>query len=342
MDIETIEKCTNTIMFNEINEEPRTIKDTVHSISGKLKSAADLIKNSRLVYVVGSGTSFHAGIVFQIGLLKQNIPSVAVRAPEFIHFIPKEAKDITVILISQSGESRDIIDSLEICKDRKYNTIGITNNENSRLANETLLSIVTDAGEEKSLAATKSHIAQLTAIYLVLEATGSPDSINASMENCIDLSVSVSKIVKSYVNILQISKKLSGRVVFLGNGYLHAEAMEGALKFEETANLITEAYPMGEYFHGPIQVLKENDTVIILRGNEELEFNRLVSKLKEYSVNIISIGSGKNDTIRIPETNIDIFNVILSIIPVQLLANFKTVGLGLNPDKPTHLNKIVK
>jgi glucosamine--fructose-6-phosphate aminotransferase (isomerizing) len=342
MDRETIGKYTNTIMFNEINEEPKTIINTVHAISHQVSSAVDLIRDSKLVYVVGSGTSYHAGIVFQIGLLKQNIPSVAVRAPEFIHFIPKEGNVITVILISQSGESRDIIDSLKICKDRKYNTIGITNNGKSRLANETLLSIVTDAGEEKSLAATKSHIAQLTAIYLVLESIGSQNSINVSMQNCIDLSVSVSKIMKRYENILQISEKLSGRIVFLGNGYLHAEAMEGALKFEETANLITEAYPMGEYFHGPIQVLKENDTVIILRGSEELEFNRLVSKLKEYSVHIISIGSGENDTIRIPETNIDIFNVMLSIIPVQLLANFKTVGLGLNPDKPTHLNKIVK
>ena len=189
MDRETIGKCTNTIMFNEINEEPKTIINTVHAISHQVSSAVDLIRDSKLVYVVGSGTSYHAGIVFQIGLLKQNIPSVAVRAPEFIHFIPKEGNEITVILISQSGESRDIIDSLKICKDRKYNTIGITNNGKSRLANETLLSIVTDAGEEKSLAATKSHIAQLTAIYLVLEVIGRPDSINTSMQNCIDLSV---------------------------------------------------------------------------------------------------------------------------------------------------------
>lgn len=339
---ENIQKYTGTIMFSEINEEPKTIKNTVNSISDKVKSAADIIRKSGLIYVVGSGTSYHAGIVFQIGLLKKNIPAVAVRAPEFRHFIPNDGRDITVVLISQSGESRDIIDSLNICKDRKYNTISITNNGKSRLANETLISLVTNAGEEKSLAATKSHIAQLTAIYLLLEAIWNHDQLDYSVQNCMDLSVLVSTFIKNYENILKLSEKLSGRIVFLGNGYLHAVAMEGALKFEETANLITEAYPMGEYFHGPIQVLNQNDTVIVLKGKEDTEYERLYGRLMEFTGNIITIGSDETCTIKLPENRIEIFDSILYVIPIQLLANFKTISLGLSPDRPTHLNKVVK
>lgn len=342
MDGKDFQKYTSTIMFSEINEEPKTIENTVSSISEKIKSAADVIRNSKLIYIVGSGTSYHAGIIFQIGLLKKNIPAVAVRAPEFRHFIPKEGKDITVILISQSGESRDIIDSLNICKGREYNTIGITNNGKSRLANETLICLVTAAGEEKSLAATKSFIAQLTAIYLLLEAPVDPDHLSYSEKDCMFLSSLVSTFIKGYENILHISDKLSGRIVFLGNGYLHAVAMEGALKFEETANLITEAYPMGEYFHGPIQVLSHKDTVVILKGKEDTEYERLFERLKEFTENIITIGSDDSSTIKLPENRIEMFDSILYVIPIQLLANFKTVSLGLSPDRPTHLNKIVR
>jgi glucosamine--fructose-6-phosphate aminotransferase (isomerizing) len=342
MNAEKLQKYISTVMFSEICEEPAAIKNTVNSIIDNVPLAAETIRKSNLIYIIGSGTSYHAGIVFQIGLLKLNIPAVAVRAPEFRHFIPQEGENITAILISQSGESKDIIDSLNLCKKMHYNTICITNNGHSRLAVESLMKIITEAGEERSLAATKSHIAQLTAIYLLLEAIKNPESLNYSIQRCIELSAFTTDIIKDYAKISEITDKLSGRLIFLGNGYLHAEAMEGSLKFEETANLITEAYPMGEYFHGPIQILKEGDTVIILKGNEVSELNRIFAKLKEFTDNIITIGTDDTSTIRVPDIKIEIFDPILYVIPIQLLANFKTVSLGLSPDKPTHLSKVVR
>ena len=342
MHSEELQKYTNTVMFSEICEEPEAINNTVNTIAEDVPLAAEMITKSKLIYIVGSGTSYHAGIVFQIGLLKLNIPAVAVRAPEFRHFIPQEGKNITAILISQSGESKDIIDSLNLCKNMHYNTICITNNGRSRLAAESLVKIVTEAGEERSLAATKSHIAQLTAIYLLLEAIKNTESLNYSFQKCMELSLRTSDLIKDYEKILEITNKLSGRLIFLGNGYLHAEAMEGSLKFEETANLITEAYPLGEYFHGPIQILKEDDTVILLKGNETSELNRVFAKLKEFTNNIITIGTDDSSTIRVPDNEIEIFDAILYVIPIQLLANFKTVSLGLSPDKPTHLSKVVR
>ena len=335
------QKFIDTVMFKEINEEPDTIQNTVQTLSEDIRLSADLIRSSKIIYIVGSGTSYHAGIVLQIGLLKHSIPAVAVRAPEFRHYIPNTGTGVTVILISQSGESRDILDSLNMCKEKKYNTICITNNGQSRLANETDISIITQAGEEKALAATKSHIAQIIVMYTIYELIANPNGYSYSRMNCKELSALVSTLIKEYRHILNISKKISGRIIFLGNGFLHAEAMEGALKFEETSNFITEAYPIGEYLHGPIQILSDDDTVIVLKGNDEDGYQRVHEKLREYTGNIITIGKDETCSIKLPENKIEMLDSILYIVPIQLLSNFKAVSLGLNPDKPTHLNKVV-
>jgi len=336
------ENYRSTIMFQEILQEPETITNTVNSVGDNILKAVKLIRKAKIVYVVGSGTSYHAGIVMQIGLINSGVPAIAVRAPEFSYFTPPDNKDVLVILISQSGESRDILVALNLCRKNGYVTIGITNGPDSSLAKGTDLCILTLAGEERSLAATKSHIAQLIVSHLLVNSVRNDKKLDDYMEKSKKLASQIKDFIEKSDHWLKLSSKITGRVIFLGDGLLHAEAMEGALKFEETANLITEAYPMGEYLHGPIQVLKEEDTVIILKGRDEKECERLISKLSNYTKNIIKIGQDKDSTIRIPDSEIVTFDPILYVIPIQLIANYKTVSLGLDPDRPTHLNKVVK
>jgi len=109
------ENYRSTIMFQEILQEPETITNTVNSVGGNILKAVKLIRKAKIVYVVGSVTSYHAGIVMQIGLINDGVPAIAVRAPEFSYFTPPDNKDVLVILISQSGESRDILVALNLC-----------------------------------------------------------------------------------------------------------------------------------------------------------------------------------------------------------------------------------
>ena len=82
--------------------------------------------------------------------------------------------------------------------------------------------------------------------------------------------------------------------------------------------------------------------MIILKGRDNKEYERLISRLNNFTKNIITIGKSKESTIPIPECEIEDLDPILYIIPVQILANIKTVDLGLDPDKPTRLTKVVK
>lgn len=333
---------TDSMMYREILEEPDVIIRTMNSVREKVLEASTVIRKSKLVFIVGSGTSYHAGIILQICLLNRGVHAVAVRSSEFSHYNVRERNGIVAILISQSGESIDIIDALDFATKNNYITISITNVSESTLAKGSNITIVTNAGEEKSVAATKSHIAQLSALFALAEAIEGLQRLNAHEESLLGLSDRLRIILIDSERISEMGKIITGRVVFLGDGYLHAVAMEGALKFEESANLVTEAFPIGEYLHGPIQILSSNDTVIILKGPGNADISRVLTRIEKITRNIITIGYGHSDTIVLPEPNFPGFQSILSVVPLQLMANYKSIERGLNPDRPARLNKIVK
>ncbi len=327
----------NTIMFKEINQSPDSIRKTLDSVADECTYASELIRESKYVYIVGSGTSFHAGMVLQIRLLKRGIPAVTVKAPEFSYFLPEEQdSEVSAILISQSGESRDILDSLYAAKDRGFSTVCITNTKDSSLSVGSDISIVTEAGKENALAATKTFLSALSAINLITEKLDNPGS---------EANESLSQDLKRYLEVetdkvIETAKTVKDKVVVLGNGILHALALEGALKFKETSTMETEAYPIREYLHGPIQSLNHDTTVILLhKPGDEIE--GVLEQLKKQTQSILRIGFGENDEIRVNEVS-DLNIPAMFVVPLQLMANYKSVSLGLDPDHPQHLTKVVR
>ncbi len=329
-------KYNQTIMYHEIHEIPDTIKTKVLEWT-VYERIAEKIKNSRIVYIIGSGTSFHASIVGEIYFLENNIPTIAVRAPEFENFLIGNHDNVTAIFISQSGESYDTIEALKYAKHNKIFTIGITNNERSTLASDTDIPVITGAGMERALAATKSHIAQIISLYMISCSISSP----RTPLNMNELSSEVKMFMKNEDKIMKLSEKIRGRIIILGNGLLHAVAMESALKFEETSNRITEAYPIGEYLHGPIQVLNNNDTVILM-GSKNESYDRVKSKISKITNNIVTIGDSHDNDICLNLSLDKNIKIIFYLITIYLMANNLSIISGLNPDTPEKLTKVVK
>ncbi len=330
-------KCNETIMYAEIHEIPdfiARIKDMNASI---YKMIAERLKTSRLVYLVGSGTSFHASITGQIYFMEKNVPAIAVRAPEFKNFLIREHENITAIFISQSGESYDTAEALRYARLNNLFTIGITNSNQSTLARDTDISVITGAGEERALAATKSHIAQIISLYSIASYISSKNPL-LDLDK---LSSDVRIFIKEEDKIMKMSEKITGRIIILGDGLLHAAAMESALKFEETSNRITEAFPIGEYLHGPVQVLNSNDTVILMESKNE-SHERVKSRLSKITSNIITIGDSEDNDIKLHTSMDRNLKTIFYLISIYLLANNLSVISGLNPDTPEKLTKVVK
>lgn len=326
-----------TIMFREINQAPQSVKKTFDTVEEVCKYASELISESKYVYIVGSGTSYHAGMVLQIRLLNRGIPAIAVKAPEFSDYLPEtENTEVAAILISQSGESRDILDSLKAAKERAFLTVCITNTRESSLAAGSDISIITAAGDENALAATKTFVSAIAVVNLITEKLDSvysgPDrTLVTDLESCLE---------KDTERIIGVAKTLKDKVVVLGNGSLHALALEGALKFKETSTMETEAYPIREYLHGPIQSLNRDTTVIVLHRPSE-NIGAVLEQLRKQTDSIIRIGFENEDEIMIRKVN-DINIPAIFVVPLQLMANYKSVSLGLDPDHPQHLTKIVR
>ncbi len=336
MDPDYFAKMKGTIMFKEINQSPNAVRKTLESIRQECIYTSELLKKSSYVYIVGSGTSYHAGMVLQIRLLNRGIPAITVKAPEFSHFLPEGRNvEVTAILISQSGESRDILDSLYAAKEKGFSTVCITNTRDSSLSVGSDISLVTEAGLERALAATKTFVSALVAINMItreLDGKGTEESQLAS-------------ILQDYLEhgtekAVEIAASVKDKVVVLGNGYLHALALEGALKFKETATIETEAYPVREYLHGPIQSLNDETTVILLHMPGE-DVDAVLQQMKNQTGSIIRIGFEENDEIQL--ANVQENDIpALFVLPLQLMANYKSVSLGRDPDHPQHLTKVVK
>lgn len=337
MQADLIDTMKKTEMFKEITQIPKSILNSTNSADQDCQRAVELLGKARYIYIVGSGTSFHAGLILQLGLLRKRIPAIAVMAPEFSQFISKGTEeDVTTVLISQSGESRDILIAMSLAKNRGHSTISLTNSRNSSLWNGTDIKIMTEAGPEKSIAATKTFVAALSLINLIISKIGTGQNPDSKL-----LAESIEKFLAEEMStVLKLSNGLKDKVVFLGNGPLHATAMEGALKFKETATIETEAHPVREYLHGPIQMLNPNTTVIVLHSAEE-DTAEIIDILRKQTESIITVGFEEIDDIRLRRTN-ELHIPAAFVIPLQLMANYKSVSMGCNPDKPAHLTKVVQ
>ncbi|WMT50557.1 MAG: SIS domain-containing protein [Ferroplasma sp.] len=330
-----------TEMYKEIMEEPESIIKTVDSIQKSLNVAGEALKKADFVFLVGNGTSYHAGRIMAQHLVLCGEPAMAVRASEFYCYASKWDRNVLAIMISQSGDNVDIIRATDLAISSGFNTLAVTNTMGSYIDRKCGISLITAAGEEKSLAATKSHIAQIAALYALSERVFKNESIDTIKNKLTLISSHIENILSIGENLNNLYSRLLSKVIFLGDGYLYSVAKEGALKFEETAGIPTEAYPLAEYLHGPIHILSSTHTVIIMGQQDTGTYKRVYDEISKITKNIISIGPNEKSDIKIPGESGPLSS-LLYLPVIQLMANWKTVSSGMDPDHPERLKKIVK
>ncbi|HLH85588.1 MAG TPA: SIS domain-containing protein [Thermoplasmataceae archaeon] len=327
----------HSMMFREIRQQTDTVSKAFYSGRKSGEELADLIKKSKLVYISGSGSSYHAGLIFQFLLMRCGIPSMCVRASEFESYLPVTPSTSGLVLFfSQSGEGYDILNALKVSRQRGLQSISITNNSKSSLADGSDASVDIGVGEEKSIAATKTFTGEvMAAIGIYSQVSSKPLEKDVNI-----LGKHIDNIVGRSKQLESIAGNLPKRIVILGNGILFPVALEGGLKFRETAEAETESYPIREYLHGPIQTLNKEKSVVVLRGTNESGPQTLPKEILSLAHGIYTIGSAGDDNIPIDSVTFEL-SPILYTIPLQLLANIKAYFNGLDPDKPSNLRKVI-
>lgn len=368
MDAEAAEKGGYPhFMLKEIHEQPRAVKDTIHSMvdeNGKIDLEKigltdELLKKLNQIYIIGCGSAYHVGVAIQYVI--EDLARVQVRvelASEFRYRNPLIAPDSLAIIISQSGETADSLAALRLAKENGMKTLAIVNVVGSSIAREADHVLYTLAGPEIAVATTKAYSTQLIAGYiLAVRMAAARGTIDAEKEAVLiaeirELPGKIERALEDKERIQWFAAKRSNAkdIFFIGRGIDYAISLEGSLKLKEISYIHSEAYAAGELKHGTISLIETGTLVVGVLTQPDL-FEKTVSNMVEvksrggYLMGLTTYGNYAIEdtadfTVYIPKTDPH-FATSVAIIPLQLLAYYVSVSKGLDVDKPRNLAKSV-
>ena len=329
--------------LKEISEQPDTILRAENN--DQVQQFVDNIKKSKNLYITGSGTSYNAAEIAKYLISKfAKIKINTVISSEF-PFSPDDIEqDSTLIAISQSGESADVLEAVRIAKKSNTSILSIVNHLNSSLSQESSLAIGLNCGPEIGVAATKSFTSQLAILYKITDKLCN-GCINPDLAK---VSVAISQILSNHSKIKEVAKNLKeiSDIYVLGRGIHLSIAREAALKLKELSYIHAEGIAGGELKHGPLALMDSNVYVVIINPNDSTYSDTMNSanEIKARGAKIIGISDKKSDIydywIEIPQVD-EILYPIIEIIPIQLLAYYTALEKKTNPDYPRNLAKSV-
>lgn len=331
--------------LKEISEQPETIIQAGQASMDAIKNATDFIKHAKSIYITGSGTSYNAALVAKYLWQKYaKIKAEPIISSE-LSFSPDTIEPNSILVaISQSGESADVLEAVNIAKKSNAKILSIVNILTSSLAQESSLVMGMGCGPEIGVAATKSFTAQLSIIYKITEML---------CDGCIKIdeakiSDAVGKILGDHTTIKEIAGQLKDitDIYILGRAVHFPIATESALKLKELAYIHAEGIPGGELKHGPLALMDSSVYVIIINPDDFTYTDTLTSarEIKARGAKIIGISDKPSDVydywIQIPKID-EVFYPLIEIIPIQLLAYYSAIEKKTDPDYPRNLAKSV-
>ena len=338
-------------MIKEINEQDTAIQNTLTQRENVQQIVDELKGDINRVVFVACGTSYHASLIgkYLIEPLA-GIPTEVLLASEFKYSARTLDEKTLVIFISQSGETADTLKALDIANETSK-TLAIVNVVGSSMTRRAQYVIQTQAGPEIGVAATKTYVSQLTAIYLFAGLLSGDGELLSKLEKVPDY---INEILKDCDVIKQLSVKYryAKDFFYLGRGYAYPTALEGALKLKEITYIHGEGYAAGELKHGPLALIDKGiPVVVLLPPGENLE--KTMSNLEEVrarGADVLAIGARKDkeqfthakDIFLINDDVDEIIAPLVYIVPLQLLSYYVAISKeGVDPDKPKNLAKCV-
>jgi glucosamine--fructose-6-phosphate aminotransferase (isomerizing) len=369
-DADTAEKQGfETFMLKEIYEQADAVAETIGERAargiaidlGDMGAIDDeLLRTLKRIVVVACGTSYHAGLIGRYAIEEwSRVPVEVEIASEYRYRNPVVGPGDLVIGISQSGETADTLAAMRTAGQKGAVVLALTNIMGSQATREADGVLYTRAGLEIGVAATKTFVTQVVALYLLalriaeLRDTLEQPVLKETISELKRLPHRISELFERDLGpIKQIAERYHGSEFFLYLGR-HAglpAALEGALKLKEISYIATDAYAAGEMKHGPIALLDESTPVVVV-ATESPVLEKLVSNIQEVKARgarVIAVASEgdeeiaqhADDLIRVPQTHW-LLAPTLAVIPLQLLAYHIARARGLNVDQPRNLAKTV-
>ena len=353
-------------MLKEIMEQPRAVKAAlaprVHESHVQLDDfsfTAEELRSIRKIVITACGSAYYAGCAGKYAIEKLcHIPVDVQLASELRYGEPQIDSDTLLIVLSQSGETADTIAAMKECQRLGARTLSIVNVVGSTIAKLADHTLYTWAGPEIAVATTKGYTTQLSVLYLfavyaartmgLLPAQeytrliGELQAIPQKIQQALDMNTALPQLAKKY--------KSGHSVFYIGRNTDYAVALEGALKMKEISYIHAEAYAAGELKHGTIALIDEGQSVIAICCNSRIAEKTMsnIVEVKARGAQVLALAVKGNrailaqadDVIYIPDLD-PLFQAVVEIVPLQLLAYYVAKENGCDIDKPKNLAKSV-
>lgn len=347
-------------MLKEIFEGPNAIHNT-------LLGALDLIENGEVlprtdfpsVKLVACGSSFHAAMVGKYAMEEfAGVPTTLELASEY-RYSPGAREAPLVILITQSGETADTLAAAREARRRGCRTLAVTNVVGSTITREVDEVLYTRAGPEIGVAATKTFLTQLLAMYLVAIRIGygngtlSHDSMRSALSSLRQSSNMVQSVLNHLHDVEEASRMIDKAVhcFFIGRNINYPTMLEGALKLKEISYIHAEGFAAGELKHGPLALLDSTTPVIAVAIKGDHTYEKMLANISEVAARdspVLGVGlEGDTDLARLCERMIfippvkPVFSPIPVTVALQALSYYVAKRRGCSIDKPKNLAKSV-
>jgi glucosamine--fructose-6-phosphate aminotransferase (isomerizing) len=335
-------------MLKEIHEQPQVARELLHLLDGsnEVDTVLQKMKSCRHLYFIGCGTSYHAclaGAVFFAQIAGR--PVIPVLAPQFVpQYSPAVAHEDVGLFVSQSGETKDVLNALQAAEKRGMTCFGIANVIGSTLTRAAACWLPLCCGYEISVPATKTFTNQvITFLYLAYRMSGRDTSELEQIPNLMEKTL---QAVAPQVAALAPSLNKWNDLYCLGFGATYPIALEGALKLKEITYAHCEGMLSTEFKHGPLSAVSEGYPVIFVAGPQDVPL--IVSGINEVTCRggrAVAVGeedsrlrANASEMIVLPDSG-PILNPLLAVLPLQLLAYHLSLERGHDPDFPRNLSK---
>jgi glutamine---fructose-6-phosphate transaminase (isomerizing) len=357
-----------TFMLKEIHEQAdavaETITDRLPGTEGvdlsDVELSDELLRDVGRIVIVACGTSYHAGLVGRYAIEEwARVPVEMDVASEYRYRNPVVGKRDLVIGMTQSGETADTLAAMRLARERGAKVLAITNIMGSQATRDADAVLYIRAGMEISVAATKTFVAQVAAMYLLglrlAELRGTlPAERLAELVG--EMKALPSKMEETLAGAEEPVRAIAERhgkenfFLYLGRHIGLPVCLEGALKLKEISYIPTDAYAAGEMKHGPIALLDESTPVVCIATASPV-LDKVLSNVEEVrargaqTIAVATAGDARvaevaDETVEVAATDW-ILQPILAVLPLQLLAYDIARARGLNVDQPRNLAKTV-
>ncbi len=335
-------------MLKEIMDQKESIRRAVHQSDDDIETVAKSIQNCLGCILTACGTAgkvcMAADYFFSVVANRHVNFAPASEFKIYHHFLKPES---LIIVVSQSGETADVLEAMQVAKKAGSKVLAIVNVEGSSIARAADFTLLINAGPEKAVASTKAATGQMAVLLLIAHAVSG--RLNEGRLLLQETSGQINDMLNPrYVqHIRDVAEKIyqHDNMYIIGKGWNYPMALESAIKIQEVSYIHAEGFAAGELKHGPIALIEKGTPCIALMGNDELSADMIsnIMELKARGAMIIAVSPKKEDIfdhwIKVPDAGAA--QPIVNVIPVQILAYLLAVLRGRDPDMPRNLAKSV-